>query len=131
MSGIGAADAMTEPREGIAQWKSVSQALVGRRTSTMTTRYQKRHYEDVASILTRAVEIMSACPQASCGCKVETPEIVKDFANLFAADSPPTCIDCGSQRGESDPEGECLNHLFADGFDRGLFLAACGLDDGR
>ena len=68
----------------------------------MTTRYQKRHYEDVACILADAVGIAADCDRADCGCKVESTAIVRDFADLFAVDNPL--------------------------FNRDRFLSACGLD---
>lgn len=69
----------------------------------MTSKYQKRHYEDVARIMSGATYIMDQCDRPDCGCKVETPAIIKDFATLFAADNPL--------------------------FNRDRFLKACGLED--
>ncbi len=65
----------------------------------MTTRYQSEHYEDVARILyVYGVD----------------KRIVDTFADLFAADNPPACI-----------EGQCPSH---GGFNRERFLTACGLE---
>ena len=93
----------------------------------MTNRYNKRHYEDVARILGFTIRISSNCDHPDCGCKVELPAIAKDFANLFAADNPPTCnIDrCGAHPGDDTSAGHC----FEDGFNRARFLTACGLEE--
>ncbi|KKM04345.1 hypothetical protein LCGC14_1765150 [marine sediment metagenome] len=85
----------------------------------MTTRYQKSQIEDVARILSYHT--------TAAGMDDEQERmqwltwIAKSFVDLFAADNPPRCSTCGasvcSQRG----------HVFASGFDRERFLAACGL----
>ena len=92
----------------------------------MTTRYQKRHYEDVASILHEAKRI-----EVDIGRLIPAAGYADEFADLFAADNPPRCIDCGAHRGEEADNAECTHHLFADGFDRDQFLAACGLESGE
>ncbi len=88
----------------------------------MSSRYQKSHYEDVAELLRPYNKGQQL------GMKATQEDIACDFADLFAADNPDTCIDCGAHRDETDPEGQCVNHLFAYGFDRAAFLAACGLE---
>ncbi|MEE9569451.1 MAG: hypothetical protein V3W37_08700 [Candidatus Binatia bacterium] len=99
----------------------------------MKTRYQESQIEDVAQILKS--QISSALPLNWVGhiAETETNATVKRlahrFADLFAADNPPTCIECGAHRDETDPEGQCVNHLFAYGFDREQFLEACGLKE--
>ena len=91
----------------------------------MTTRYQKSQIEDVAFIL--------GCHTTAAGMDNEKERmewltwIAKSFADLFAADNPPACIDCGAHRGERGGPS-CEGHLFAGGFDRERFLAACGLE---
>ena len=86
----------------------------------MSSRYRKQHYEDVARILSkdaRTVEIV-------------TEDIARDFADLFATDSPPStyCWRCGSNRNVvtscTDPKDK---HNYG-GFNRKQFLAACGLE---
>ncbi len=85
-------------------------------------RYKQEHYEDVARLL------VARMPKDNVQMLVQgLDKVALDFADLFAADNPPACIDCGAHRGEADPEGECLRHLFAGAFDREKFLTACGL----
>ena len=85
----------------------------------MTTRYQKRHYEDVAEIVLnhiwhRPVGYMSR-------------DLAEDFADLFAADNPPFCSDCGDEKGTTICTHSCGDHhAFIGGFDREQFLTACG-----
>ncbi len=88
----------------------------------MTTRYQKRHYEDVAQILARSVGITADCDQTDCGCKVETPAIANDFANLFDADNPKRCTFHGDH--DTGYSEDCK----ITGFSREQFLTACGLE---
>ena len=99
------------------------------------SKYQKRHYEDVARL------VKESWPEA-------VPEDVNEvilfslanrFADLLAADNPRVCRVCGSSgRGgrfcfgasgrvtrSTDP------HIFSDGFDRERFLKACGLEPPR
>ena len=68
----------------------------------MTTRYQKRHYEDVAGLLRHTVTHHPAGNSTADGAVIAMTQVMVDFANLFAAD----------------------NLLF----DRARFLAACGLE---
>lgn len=83
----------------------------------MTTRYQEKYYEDVVQILSALLADTTALDSFT------------KFADLFAADNPPTCIDCGASPSESGPFGsECAGHLFEGGFGRADFLAACGLE---
>ena len=79
----------------------------------MTTRYQKRHYEDVASILLAHVGYVSR-------------DLVSDFADLFAVDNPQRFtahIACPYNHSDGR-DNDC--HIY--GFDREQFLAACGLE---
>ena len=77
----------------------------------MATLYDKRHYENVADLF-KVAGVLGEMSQW----------YVQRFADLFAADNPPRCSTCGasvcSQRG----------HVFASGFNREQFLAACGLE---
>ena len=88
----------------------------------MTTRYQKRHYEDVARILLEFVLLSHVGPM--------TRDLVNTFADLFAADNPPFCSDCGDEKGTTSIcTHSCgSHHVFIRGFDREQFLAACGLE---
>jgi len=89
----------------------------------MTSRYNRRHYEDVAIVLRNAHKNWSDQFQAP------VKHLMFTFADLFAADNPNRCIDCGCRQGSSDRDPECSSHLFAGGFDRDRFLAACGLEE--
>ncbi|KKM16764.1 hypothetical protein LCGC14_1682620 [marine sediment metagenome] len=90
----------------------------------MTTRYQKNQIEDVARILR----------ERTCGDFNEPSlmavEIMEDFADLFAADNPMGCAECGRLQSAAPkpcPSGEL--HRFTWGFDRWQFLAACRLEE--
>jgi len=100
----------------------------------MTTRYQERHYEDVAKALKEnrawAIELDSSHARGVMAATIGT------FADLFAADNPPTCLHCGQEAIElSDtcPAGEGFGapHAHTQGFDRERFLTACGLEPAR
>ena len=65
----------------------------------MASKYQKRHYEDVARILSHA---RAHEPRFGTGQFTATGQAIVDFADLFAADNPL--------------------------FDRERFLKACGLE---
>ena len=103
------------------------------------SRYSKKHYEDVAEILSEHGGYVTA--------RVVTDDIVRAFADLFAADNPPTCLehtdasaypidaqhhassDHVDVKGEPSPEDcQCIEGggRFG-GFDREQFLTACGL----
>ena len=93
----------------------------------MTTRYQKRHYEDVAHILL-AWEVGAHLSRG----------LVHAFADLFAADNPRRCVCCQAPDGAIPPciatEGRGVSftvdreHDFTGGFNRDQFLTACGLE---
>lgn len=91
----------------------------------MTTRYQKRHYEDVAQFL------KTNKPHNNYGNPSTAQNLLKGyhgmlcgrFADSFAADNPPVC-QVGSHDGPCTPT--CL--IEGSGFDRARFLAACGLE---
>ncbi|KKL57997.1 hypothetical protein LCGC14_2229830 [marine sediment metagenome] len=91
----------------------------------MTTRYQKRHYEDVACILHKYYKGIAYGPGYN-AC------VASDFADLFAADNPPNdyCGDCGIQPPFHVPCTEKEEHAIYhyQGFNRAQFLAACGLE---
>ena len=85
----------------------------------MASKYQKRHYEDVAELI-----------QRTNGCSIRYT--AEQFADLFAADNPPKCIYAGKHDGPCDTAcrtGGCLVGGF-DEFGRERFLKACGLEDG-
>ncbi len=108
----------------------------------MTTRYQKRHYEDVAEILVRGKAYWFT-----------VSDFVEAFANLFAADNPALCPKCGRESLADDETNESIYEetkskyvggtascvygcgsftLTADNpnFNREQFLTACGLESG-
>ncbi len=83
----------------------------------MTTRYQKSQIEDVAYIF------------AGRG----MPDIVRvqltgDFADLFTADNPTCCVNCGDIENTPVCTRPNEGHNFSGGFNRERFLAACGLE---
>ncbi len=66
--------------------------------------------------------------------EIVVEDIARDFADLFAADNPPTCTKCGVLCATQQAANYCAddafegeNHKWAGGFDREQFLAACGL----
>jgi len=79
----------------------------------MTTRYQSKHYEDVAAILRRR----TSHPPLTHWC---WEVIGRDFANLFAADNPKRCTFHGEH--DTGYSEDCK----ITGFDPEQFLAACG-----
>lgn len=91
------------------------------------SRYSRELAEDVAGL------IKSAWPEA-------VPEDVNEvilfdlankFADLFAADNPPTCVACGALCATQRAVYPChagRDHKWIGGFDRDKFLAACGLE---
>ncbi len=93
----------------------------------MTTRYQKRHYEDVARIIVgHNGGLLDTYSPANHKC------LADDFADLFAADNPKCCIHCGYVKGTTEicdsANGQLRDeHTFEYGFDRDQFLVACGL----
>ncbi len=95
----------------------------------MTTRYQKRHYEDVAFIL--------GCHTTAAGMDNEKERmkwlawIANSFADLFAADNPDYCSHCLVVKGTTEPCWDAYDkeHNFKGGFDHSAFLTACGLGD--
>jgi len=82
------------------------------------TKYQKEHYEDVAQLLRD--HAASAEPAVQ--------DLALAFANVFTADNPRICLYCC--RADKETTQFCTDpgegHTFS-GFDRELFLAACGL----
>lgn len=90
------------------------------------SRYTKQHYEDVARLLAGNRDATGLVRERNGA----IGDLANDFADLFAADNPPTCIDCGARRGETDPNSDPGAHLYEHHFDRERFLAACGLETG-
>ena len=82
----------------------------------MTTRYQKKHYEDVAAIL-----CIGAAADVKLAVSDVTGTLIRQFADLFAADNPGAC---SCPPGEEHPS-KCN---MRGGFDRERFLTACGLE---
>ncbi len=82
------------------------------------SRYSQEHYEDVARIFAQYPRGLH-------------DGVVKDFADLFAADSPPSsrCWNCGDSKDALEHICTRPNegHRFG-GFDRDPFLTACGLE---
>ncbi|KKM11989.1 hypothetical protein LCGC14_1720560, partial [marine sediment metagenome] len=65
----------------------------------MITLYDKRHYENVATIFARWV---LANPSNEQYHRAQTiREMARDFADLFAADNPPNCNVCRAPKGET------------------------------
>ncbi len=94
----------------------------------MTTRYQRSQIEDVARILSYHTTAAGMDDERE---RMEwLTWITKSFIDLFAADNPPNCVDCGaSSTGESKfCRQSIVNHKFEGGFNRERFLAACGLE---
>jgi hypothetical protein len=98
----------------------------------MTTRYQEKHYEDVAKVLSTVAVFHNSRAEAKGGSGVLI-QLIADFATLFAADNPPACTNCAEEYGTSEvcvtAGGRCHEeHNFEGGFNRTQFLAACGLE---
>ena len=89
-------------------------------------RYKQEHYEDVAELMRRANRVE---PRATSPLNYEP--LVRDFADLFAADNPRRCF------ADKDHAGDCDDGCLTgegpsnEGFDRARFLAACGLESER
>ncbi|KKK55252.1 hypothetical protein LCGC14_3076430 [marine sediment metagenome] len=81
------------------------------------SRHSKQIYEDVAEVFHGEATV---------------DNLAHDFADLFAADNPPRCVNCG-EPATTTGGGSCHyvpqlgEHNFEGGFDRERFLAACGL----
>ena len=93
----------------------------------MNAIYQERHYKDVARILygwtgTRTEVGHNPADCAECQ---SVALICEDFANLFAADNPPTCIVSILSAPIAHERHDCV---LEGGFARERFLAACGLE---
>lgn len=88
----------------------------------MASRYGKDHYEDVAKVLKEnrawAIKMDSSHARGAMAATIGT------FADLFAADNPPTCHITIHRLLLDWP----CSSLCTEGFDRDKFLAACGLD---
>ncbi|KKL74974.1 hypothetical protein LCGC14_2059480 [marine sediment metagenome] len=84
----------------------------------MTTRYQSKHYEDVARIIAVEMDDHPGRPNRTPTLRA----VARQFADLFAADNPKRCTFHGDHNiGYSE---DCK----ITGFDREQFLAACGLE---
>ena len=94
------------------------------------SRYSKEHYEDVAEVLSAYTRDGPSNTEYY-GAR-QAQQITEDFADLFAADNPPYCINCGAP---AITDEVCVSaggrpydeHLFEGGFNSGRFLTACGL----
>ncbi|KKN01744.1 hypothetical protein LCGC14_1124700 [marine sediment metagenome] len=97
----------------------------------MTTRYQEKHYEDVAQILAAAVEESEHEGPTYRAMDWQTVEnLAHDFVALFVTDNPLVCRQCGDDEGSTArclPDEPTVEHSY-DGFDREQFLTACGLE---
>lgn len=101
------------------------------------SRYTREHYEDVARLLHAAREKFSGTGGTGEALgAIRT--LAHDFANLFAADNPPTCSKCGVLCATQQAVNYCAddafagrNHVWDGGFSRTDFLAACGLEPAR
>ncbi|KKN75221.1 hypothetical protein LCGC14_0382200 [marine sediment metagenome] len=98
----------------------------------MTTRYQTKHYEDVARLLQYHLAATDGPTDALLGAHSVVQLLIADFADLFAADNPPHCTHCSRPGTTGDltilltKAGE--KHNREGGFDREQFLEACGLE---
>ena len=95
-------------------------------------RYTKEHYKDVARLLSKHDALNRPVERADSESHRPMKTVAHDFADLFAADSPPTCIHCGDDEGTTavciSANGRTYDeHLFEGGFDRTAFLRACGI----
>ena len=84
------------------------------------SKYQEQHYEDVAAIIRSLVSVEEGPGVPYPISQVSSLSLVVQFADLFAADNPPSCS-VGSH------DGPCTPACRIDGFDRERFLKACGL----
>lgn len=92
----------------------------------MTSRYHRRHYEDISKILNSWAGTIEKDGKAYYFTHLH---LCSDFADLFEADNPSMCIYC-----DCDGTTQCFcnveeGHEFVGGFDRDKFLDACGLGD--
>ncbi len=99
----------------------------------MTTRYTEEQIGDVARILRAERDAGLAALGKNQGSDAVACAMI-DFADLFAADNPAYCINCGAP---AITDEVCASaggrlydeHLFEGGFDREKFLDACGLEE--
>ena len=100
----------------------------------MTIRYQKRHYEDVAGVLSaRRPHDNHGNPNADQTLLIGYWSLLSEaFADLFATDNPPgnSCKDCGVKPPFYIPCTDRVTHSVfqQQDFDREKFLSACGLE---
>ena len=96
----------------------------------MTTRYQEKHYEDVARLLSRRRTAVKY--EHGSDIKFGVEDITHDFADLFAADNPPNdyCGYCSIQPPFHVPCTEKEEHAIYhyQGFNRKQFLEACAIE---
>ena len=87
----------------------------------MTTRYQEKHYEDVARIVRLERTYWAGLVDDAQAAVAESvlSRWTRSLADIFAADNPPTC-----DFGYYPHTGSCPKW----GFDRERFLAACRLE---
>lgn len=82
--------------------------------------YTKQQIEDVAGIV---AEIRAEALDKGGMVYTVSAQFALRFADLFAADNPPTCTGCYARLGDDTSTG----HTFEGGFDRKGFLEGCGL----
>jgi hypothetical protein len=94
----------------------------------MTTRYQKRHYEDIAKILNSWAGTIEKDGKPYYFTHLH---LCRDFAELFMNDNPPHCQNCGIT--DSGGAGRCairdIPHVYVRRFDYERFMTACGVGD--
>jgi len=82
-------------------------------------------YEDVARVIADVIH----CYEFADSNGATPADIINGLADLFAADNPLVCRQCGDDEGSTArclPDEPTVEHSY-DGFDREQFLAACGL----
>ena len=93
-------------------------------------RYTEEHYEDVARLLSKHDALNRPVERADSKGHRPMEAVAKDFADLFAADSPRSCSHC-YQPDEATATKAChafhQKHNFVSRFDRTAFLRACGI----
>ncbi len=97
----------------------------------MTPCYTQKHYGDVAKKLASHMGCVMGCIKSRNADGWCPPSLANDFADLFAADSPVACTNCGDFR--VAPSVVCTRpnegHNWTGGFDRARFLKDCGLKE--
>ena len=89
----------------------------------MSTRYTKKHYVDVAKLLSCSTTYHGTSRKSVDGGIMALTQVILDFADLFAADNPKRCTFHGDH--DTGYSEDCK----ITGFNREQFLAACGLEE--